>query len=106
LHLLFGTDNASLSKEVRIEAPLQGTRGKGVPISVHAGLIDVEAIAIVTRNNARPLNCVVRLTGADAYYSAPIRIEQSSAVAAYIKTGANLYYASTDVKVSAGGYSI
>ena len=104
LRHLFGTKSAIPSDAVLIDVPLQAMRGKPVPVKVRSEIEDTEMIAIVTRNNSRPLNCVVHLRGADAYYSAQLRLEGSSPVIAYAKAGDSLYSVSADIKLSSGGY--
>jgi len=64
----------------------------------------VERIAVLTRNNRYPLNSIVRLQGAEGYYSTRVRIERSSPVLAYVKAGDKLYFAAGEVKLSRGGY--
>lgn len=101
---LFGHAGAAPSDAVRIEAPLLAMYGRGVPITVQCDIPWVELIAIVTRNNLHPLNSLVRLEGADGYYSTRIRLQRSSAVVAYAKTPDALYFATAHIKLSRGGY--
>jgi len=105
LAALFGNARAIPSDAVRIEAPLQATKGKAVSLKVLSDLGGVAMIAIVTANNLHPLNTYIRLFDADGYYSTRIKMERSSMVTAYIKTaGGSLYSASTHIKVGLGGY--
>ena len=104
LRSLFGTTGADPSDALRIDAPLQAMRGKPVPVKVHCEIDGAEVIAILTRNNPRPLNCVVHLRGADPYYSAYLHLEGSSRVTAYATAGDSLYFAFIDIKLSRGGY--
>lgn len=106
LSALFGDSQVIPSDAVRIEAPLQATKGKAVSYKVSCDLNGVEMIAIVTANNRHPLNTYVSLFDADGYYSTRIKMEQTSMVTAYIKTGGGLYSASTHIKVSYGGYGM
>ncbi len=103
LHILFGVTHATPSYAVRIEAPLQ-SNGRGVPVKVRTEMDDVEVIAILTLNNRYPLNSVLHLQGADAYYSSRIRVERSSPIIAYVKAGNSVYFAATEMKFSHGGY--
>ena len=106
LRALFGDTRVIQSEAVKIEAPLQATKGKAIPFKVLCDLSEVEMIAILTANNRYPLNTYVRLFDADGYYSTRIRVEQTSMVTAYIKAGGELYSASTHVKVNRGGYGM
>ena len=104
---LFGDLTATLSKAVRIiDPPYQAMRGIGVPFSMACDLGGIETIAVVTRNNRRPLNTVISLSGADGYYHTRIKVEQSSPVTVYVKAAGKLYSASTLVKVTGGGYGM
>ena len=103
LKILFGGTHATPSYAVSIEAPLQ-SNGKGVPVKVKCEMDDVEVIAILTRYNRHPLNSVLRLQGADAYYSTRIRVERTSPIIAYVKAGNSVYFAAAEMKFSHGGF--
>jgi len=104
LRNLFGSVSATPSEAVKIEMPLQAMYGKGAPIKVRCEMDGVDLIAILTRNNRCPLNSVLRLQGANAYYSTRIRVERNSTIVAYVMAGDSLYSATAEVKVSHGGY--
>ena len=106
LRALFGDTQLKRSDAVKIEAPLQATKGKAIPFKVSCDLNVVEMIAILTANNRYPLNTYVSLFDADGYYSTRIRVEQTSIVTAYVKADGELYSASTHVKVNEGGYGM
>jgi predicted secreted protein len=106
LKALFVDTRVIPSDAVKIDAPLQATKGQAISYKVSCELGGVETIAIVTANNRHPLNTYVNLFDADGYYSTRIRLEQTSMVTAYIKTGSGLYSASTHIKVSRGGYGM
>ncbi|MES9823351.1 MAG: thiosulfate oxidation carrier protein SoxY [Candidatus Thiodiazotropha endolucinida] len=103
LQILFGGMQATYNDDVRIEVPLQ-SNGIAVPVKVKCGIDGVGLIAILTKNNRYPLNSVLRLQGADAYYSIRIRVEKSSPIIAYVKAGNSVYFAATEMKFSHGGY--
>ncbi len=104
LRALFGDAEATPSDAVRVKAPYVAMRGKGVPVKVWCAMDNVEVIAVVAGNNRYPLTTLVKFTGADAYYSTRIRIEQTSPVTAYVKVGSRLYSASTTIRVTRGGF--
>jgi sulfur-oxidizing protein SoxY len=106
LRALFGDTRFKRSDAVKIEAPLQATKGKAISFKVSCDLNEVEMIAILTENNRYPLNTYVSLFDADGYYSTRIRVEQTSMVTACIKAGGELYSASTRVKLNEGGYGM
>ena len=76
-----------------------GETGSQVFVAVIAVLI-----AVVTTRNHYPLNGILRLQGADAYFSTYLRLEKGSSITAYVKAGDHIYFASTRVKLSHGGY--
>jgi sulfur-oxidizing protein SoxY len=106
LRVLFGETKVMQSDAVKIEAPLQATGGKAIPVKVLCDLSKVDVIAVVTANNRYPLNTYVNLFDADGYYSTRIRVEQTSMVTACVRAGDALYSASTHVKVNHGGYGM
>jgi predicted secreted protein len=106
LRALFWDARLKQSDAVKIEAPLQATKGKAIPFKVSCDLNEVEMIAILTANNRYPLNTYVSLFDADGYYSTRIRVEQTSKVTACIKAGGETYSASIHVKVNQGGYGM
>lgn len=106
LRALFGDTRLKRSDAIKIDAPLQATKGKAIPFKLSCDLNEVEMIAILTVNNRYPLNTYVSLFDADGYYSTRIRVEQTSMVTACIKAGGELYSAYAHVKVNEGGYGM
>ena len=106
LRALFGPLAPAPSERIRIEVPSQAMYGKGAACKVWCDLEGVEVIAVLTRNNRYPLNTFLRLSGADAYYSTRIRVEETSPVSVYVRAGSGLYFASATIKVSHGGYGM
>jgi len=100
---LFGDSAATDSKDIQIKAPLQAENGAVVPIKVSTGM-KAEWIAIVAEKNPSPLTTAVDLTGgATGYYSARIKMGQTSNVYAYVKSGGKVYRAAQQIKVTVGG---
>ncbi len=106
LYALFGDTWAIPSGAVKIDAPIQAMQVRAILFKVWCDLDGVEMIAIVTANNRHPLNTYVSLFAAHGYYSTHLRIERTSIVTAYIKSGGELYSASTYIKMSLGGYGM
>ncbi|MEN8133312.1 MAG: thiosulfate oxidation carrier protein SoxY [Pseudomonadota bacterium] len=106
LTALFENTRSTPSGAVKIKAPILAMPGKAIAFKVLCDLDGVEMIAIVTANNRHPLNTYVSLFDADGYYNTRLRLEQTSMVTAYVKTGGELYSASTYIKVSRGGYGM
>ena len=100
---LFGTSDAAESGDIKIKAPLQAENGAVVPLKVETSL-PAEWIAIVAEKNPSPLTTAVDLTGGAAgYYSARIKMGQTSDVYAYVKAGGKVYMAKQQIKVTVGG---
>lgn len=99
---LFGTTDAIESNDIKINAPRQAENGAVVPIKVETTL-PADMIAIVAEKNPNPLTTAVSLNGAAGYYSARIKMGQTSDVVAYVKSGDKLYKATQQIKVTVGG---
>lgn len=99
---LFGGTDAADSKDISIKAPLQAENGAVVPIKVSTSL-PAEMIAIVAEKNPSPLTTSVDLSGAGGFYSARIKMGQTSNVYAYVKSGGKVYRAGQQIKVTVGG---
>jgi sulfur-oxidizing protein SoxY len=104
LHDLYGSTAASDSKAITIKAPIQAENGAVVPISVTSSLPNVESIAIVVEKNPNPLATQVNLmNGAAPFFSARLKMGQTSNVDVLVKSGGKLYKASQQIKVTVGG---
>ncbi|MEW6331958.1 MAG: thiosulfate oxidation carrier protein SoxY, partial [Pseudomonadota bacterium] len=64
---------------------------------------NVEAIAVFVEKNPSPLVAHASFTGADGYFSARMKMGQTSDVHAVVKAGGKLYTAKQNVKVTVGG---
>lgn len=92
------------SKAIRLRAPLQAENGAVVPVAITSTLPNVEAIGIAVEKNPNPLAVNVNLmNGAVPFFSARIKMGQTSNVHVYVKSGGKLYTASQQIKVTVGG---
>jgi len=103
LKSLYGGSQAATSAEVKIKAPIQAENGAVVPISVSTNLPNVQAIGILVEKNATPLVANTELTGAGGYFSARMKMAESSNVQVVVKADGKLYTAKQMVKVTVGG---
>ena len=97
-----GVSDVSDSGDIKIAAPLQAENGAVVPIKVETSL-PAEAIAIVAVKNPSPMTTFVNLSGAGGFYSARIKMGQTSDVHAVVKSGGKLFKATQQIKVTVGG---
>ena len=74
-----------------------------VPIAVSATLPNVQGLAVFVEKNAQPLVASVALTGAAGYFSARMKMGQTSDVHVVCKAGGKLYSAKQTIKVTVGG---
>ena len=106
LGILFGQTTAIPSERIVIELPVHAKQGESVACRVSCDLDAADIIAIVSRKNRYPLNTYVRLYDAAAYYNTRIRLDETSTVTAYVRSGGELYAATTDIKINPGGYGM
>lgn len=100
---LFGTAEMSASPAVKLKAPTQAENSAQVQVQVTADMPNVEAIAIFVEKNPSPLVAHASFTGAAGYFSARMKMGQTSDVYAVVKAGGKLHMAKQNVKVTAGG---
>ncbi len=100
---LYGADAATASGSIKIKAPIQAENGAVVPIAVSADLPNVDAIAVFVEKNASPLVANVSLAGAQGYFSARMKMGQTSDVRVVCRAGGKLYSAKQTIKVTVGG---
>jgi sulfur-oxidizing protein SoxY len=103
LNGLFGSAAATASGAIKIKAPIQAENGAVVPIAVSADLPNVDSIAVLVEKNASPLVANVSLTGAQGYFSARMKMGQTSDVQVVARAGGKLYSAKQTIKVTVGG---
>lgn len=100
---LFGTAQMSPSAAVTLKAPAQAENSAQVQFQVSADLPRVEAIAIFVEKNPGPLVAHTTLAGSAAYFSARMKMAETSDVYAVVKAGGQLYLAKQNIKVTVGG---
>ena len=103
LKALYGTGEMSPSAAVKLKAPTQAENSAQVQIQVEAALPHVESIAVFVEKNPNPLVASARFEGAEGYFSARMKMAQTSDVYAVVKSGGKLYFAKQNVKVTVGG---
>jgi len=100
---LFGSGATSPSASIKLKAPAQAENSAQVQIQVSAELPNVEAIAVFVEKNPSPLVAHASFSGADGYFSARMKMAQTSDVVAVVKSGGKLYSARQNIKVTVGG---
>jgi sulfur-oxidizing protein SoxY len=100
---LYGTAEMSPSASVKLKAPTQAENSAQVQIQVEAGMPNVESIAVFVEKNPNPLVASARFNGAEGFFSARMKMAQTSDVYAVVKSGGKLYFAKQNVKVTVGG---
>ncbi|PVV15657.1 MAG: thiosulfate oxidation carrier protein SoxY [gamma proteobacterium symbiont of Ctena orbiculata] len=100
----FGSLDIVMSDNINIEAPDIAANGAIVPVSVVAKLSAVEAIALLSEKNPRPLCAIFHpRAGIRPKMSVRIKMGQSGDVIAIVKSEGKLYMARRSIKVTAGG---
>ena len=100
---LFGTAEMTESPAVKIKAPTQAENSAQVQIQVTAELPNVEDIAVFVEKNPNPLVVHTSFAGAAGFFSARMKMGQTSDVYAVVKAGGKLHVAKQNIKVTAGG---
>ena len=103
LNGLYGASQVTASGAIKIKAPIQAENGAVVPIAVSANLPNVQGIAVFVEKNLQPLVASVALNGAEGYFSARMKMGQTSDVHVVCKAGGKLYSAKQTIKVTVGG---
>lgn len=103
LQNLFGSAQTTTSDLIAIKAPIQAENGAVVPIQVTTKLPNVQAIGVLVEKNAQPLVANVGLVGADGFFSARVKMGQTSDVHVIVKADGKLYAAKQTIKVTVGG---
>jgi len=104
LQALYGTTQMSPSASVKLKAPAQAENSAQVQVQVQADLPNVESIAVFVEKNPSPLIAQASFApGAEGYFSARMKMAQTSDVYAVVKSGGKLYLAKQTVKVTVGG---
>ena len=101
---LFGTDQATPSSAISLDAPEIAENGAVVPITVETSLENVQSVSIVVDKNPRPLAISFDIPpGTLPNVACRIKMGQTSPVTAVVKTDSGLFSASKEVKVTIGG---
>ncbi len=101
---LFGTDQATLSSAISLDAPEIAENGAVVPITVETTLTNVQSVSIVVEKNPHPLAISFDIPpGTLPNVACRIKMGQTSPVTAVVKTDSGLFSASKEVKVTIGG---
>lgn len=100
---LFGTSQTTPSASVKIKAPAQAENSAQVQIQVTTDLPHVETIAVFVEKNPSPLVAQASFSGAEGFFSARMKMAQTSDVIAVVKSAGKLYLAKQTVKVTVGG---
>lgn len=100
---IFGPGTPSPSPAIKLRVPTQAENSAQVQIQVVAEMPDVEAIAVFVEKNPSPLVAHASFAGAEGYFSARMKMGQTSDVVAVVKAGGKLYSAKQNVKVTVGG---
>ncbi len=100
---LFGTGQMTPSASVKLKAPAQAENSAQVQIQVATDLPNVEAIAVFVEKNPSPLVAHASFSGAEGFFSARMKMAQTSDVVAVVKSAGKLYMAKQTVKVTVGG---
>ena len=100
---LFGSSQMSPSAAVKLKAPTQAENSAQVQIQISTELPNVETIAVFVEKNPSPLVAQMNFAGAEGYFSARMKMGQTSDVYAVVKSDGKLYVAKQNIKVTAGG---
>jgi sulfur-oxidizing protein SoxY len=101
---IHGTASHAASGEIKIKAPDIAENGAVVPITVTAGMSNVEAISVFVKENPSPLACNFNLGAkTEGFVSTRIKMGKTSELLAVVKSGGKLFSASKTVKVTIGG---
>lgn len=100
---LFGASPATASNAVKLKVPTQAENSAQVQIQVSTDLPNVESIAVFVDKNPSPLVAQASFQGTEGYFSARMKMAQTSDVVAIVKAGGKLHMAKQNVKVTVGG---
>lgn len=103
IQALFGSTQMSPSAAIKLKAPTQAENSAQVQVQVSAEMPNVEAIALFVEKNPSPLVAHASFTGAEGYFSARMKMAETSDVVTVVKSGGKLYMAKQNIKVTAGG---
>ncbi len=101
----FGADvTVELSDKVEMKAPEIAENGASVPVDVAVTLENIEEITLIAPSNPAPYIAKFAFpNGSAGILSTRIKMGKTGSIAAVVKSGGKLFYASKDVKVTIGG---
>lgn len=103
LEALFGSEKAR-PEGVELDVAELAENGAVVPVTVKSRLPGAVSVALVVDHNPFPLVALLHLkAGAAPYLKTRIKMNKTSLVRAYVKTGQGLFVATHTVKVTVGG---
>ena len=101
---VLGGSEATVSDQIKLDAPLQAENGAVVPVVVSISLPAPEAVAIVVPKNPTPLLSMLETTArTGSYVRMRIKMAGTDEVRAYVKSGGQWYMAAQEVRVAVGG---
>lgn len=103
IQALHGSTPPTASGSIKIKAPIQAENGAVVPIQVIADLPNVQGISVYVEKNQFPLVAHVGFSGAEGFFSARMKMGQTSDVHVVVKSQGKLYRAKQTIKVTVGG---
>ena len=103
LNAAVGSGSFADSDDIKIKAPDIAENGSVVPVTITAGMSDVESITIMADSNNTPMVGSFNLNGSEAYISTRIKMGKTGNVIAVVKSGGQLYANKKEVKVTIGG---
>jgi len=104
LEQLYGDADITDDKRVKIKAQTLAENGARVPVEIYAKFDRVQSIAILIEKNIYPLaGRVFPMTAADAFFSARIKMAESSDILAIVRSDGRLYSARHNIEVVVGG---
>ena len=104
LTALYGHTSTTESTAINLKTPVQAENGALVPIEVSTTLPQVDSIAIMVDKNPMPLVANTIFSGAEPFVGLHIRMGETSAVRAVIRSEGRLYTNAALVKVTVSGY--
>ena len=99
-----GASNATLSKDIVIEAPQIAENGAVVPIEITSNIPGTTSIAVVLEKNPFPLAAKFDfLEGAAPYVKLNVKMAETSDVRVVATAGGRHHSATKEIKVTIGG---
>ena len=99
-----GGTGARESADITVIAPEIAENGAVVPIEIVSSLPQTQAIAIAIEKNPRPLAAYFEIpAGTLADIQTRVKMQETCNVYALVKAGDGFYFASKEIKITAGG---